>query len=378
MAEDTNIQWCDDTVNPIEGCGGCELFPKPQQITARIDQVLINRNIKGWNSGSARQMFADVIDEGWQQMLQEFPEPGIGHFNAVTTTNIYHFRERFANRVSQICGKEAGTAALDIIHRDIKCYAAKLHLNRGYSVLNPTRKPNRGYAPTFEQVTQFPGRMEQIARRPDLLGQDRPDAPWKNGLARLIFISDMGDALSRKDDFDFLCDELEETQTDDGRRHLWLWLTKRPEMMREFASRNHGLPDNICAMTTVTSDETLSRVETLRNTDAHSRGLSLEPLWSSVAHKLDLTGIDWVIVGGESGATRHVSPFYVEWAEEIQALCQDQGVAYFLKQLGRRPIRNSIEISLQDSHGGDWDEWDQDLRIRAFPRYFQTYRQAEK
>lgn len=378
MGRDTNIQWCDDTVNPVEGCVGCELFPTPERITAQIDRELIKLKVDGWERGTAWELFEELVDDAWEQMLLAIGEPGPGHINDVTTTNIYHLRERFGERVSTSLGKPVGKQAVEIIVTLIKCYAAKLHFNRAHNLLDPDRKVNRGYAPTFEQVTTFEGRLQQAARWPDLLGQERPNASWMNGLPRLIFISDMGDAFSRRNDFDFLVRELEETQTDNGRRHLWLWLTKRPEEMQKFARRIHSFPQNVCAMTTVTSKKSLSRVEALRQTDAPVRGLSLEPLWTSVADELDLSGIDWVIVGGESGAMEHVTPFPVEWAEEIQALCREQGVAYFLKQLGRRPTRNGDELSLRHSHGGDWEEWDQQLRVREFPNYFHNYRQDEK
>ena len=379
MSKKTNIQWCDSTVNPVMGCGGCELFPKaPRPILAAIDRELIEQRVQGWKRGRARRLIKDLLAEAWKQLLEMIGEPGIGHINEVTTTNIYHLRKRFEERVSHIYGKSAGTLGRHVIERTISCYAAKLHLNKGYSVVNPLRKPNVGYAPTFEQVTKFAGRMGQAAAFPDMLGVDRVENPWLNGLARLIFISDMGDALTHIADEDFLKRELDETQTDAGQRHLWLWLTKRPERMKRFAASIGGLPTNLCAMTTITSTDTLHRVDYLRETDAHVRALSVEPLWTSIADDLDLTGIDWVIVGGESGAKKNAAPFCVEWGEELKVLCQEQGVAFFFKQLGRQPTRGGAEIILDDKHGGDWNEWDDSLRVRDLPAYFHAYRQEEK
>ena len=71
--------------------------------------------------------------------------------------------------------------------------------------------------------------------------------------------------------------------------------------MVKFADSIGGLPDNFCAMTTVTSAAPLSRVDGLRDVDCLTRGLSIEPLWSPVANELDLSGIDWFIAGAESG-----------------------------------------------------------------------------
>lgn len=92
---------------------------------------------------------------------------------------------------------------------------------------------------------------------------------------------------------------------------------------------------------------------------------------------LDLSGIDWCIVGGESGPGAR--SFDVAWAREIVAECREHGVAPFVKQLGARPVI-SYEVDghtctasvfgIRDRKGGDWNEWDAkvpDLRIREFP-----------
>jgi protein gp37 len=96
------------------------------------------------------------------------------------------------------------------------------------------------------------------------------------------------------------------------------------------------------------------------------RGLSVEPLWGEVT--LDLTGIDWVIVGGESGPS--AEPFAVDWALHLREQCRTAGVAFFLKQLGRRPSFNGEPIRLADPHGGDWEAWPQaDWRVRELPDF---------
>ena len=376
MAVKTNIQWCDSTVNPIMGCGGCELYPKPKTIMQAIDRQLALAGTDGWKRGFAQRFFQDQLAETWEKLISMFKQPGTGHLNALTTTNLYHMRELFSNRVAAAFGKKAGDIGLNVITTALKCYAAKLHLNKSYSIVNPTRKPNKGYAPSFEQITRFEGRVSKLARLPDLFGMSRKNEPWLDGMPRLIFLSDMGDALSRVGDFDFLRKELAATQSDAGRRHIWLWLTKRPELMQKFGDLISGFPNNVCTMTTITSPATLHRVDSLREVDAKVRGLSIEPLWGSIADQLDLTGIDWVIVGGESGTPKDVSPFHVEWAEELYDLCRTKGVAYFLKQLGRRPVKKGVEFRLKDKHGGDWDEWQTSLRIRELPAYFHDYRQS--
>lgn len=377
MSKETNIQWCDSTVNPIMGCGGCELYPKPTELLNDVDRAITQCGVTSWEQGKARRYFSKLVDSACRKLRDANGEPGPGHVNAVTTTNIYHLRKQLADRVSVEYGKKAGKVALDVICKALKCYAAKLHLNRGYSIVNAKRNPNKGYADSFEQIKTFPGRIAVAAGYRDLLGEAREKSPWLDGFPRLIFVSDMGDAFTRNRDFDFLKKELESTQSEDGRRHIWLWLSKRPEKMAQFADSINGLPDNICAMTTVTSHDTLDRVDALREVNARVRGLSLEPLWSDISSDLDLTGIDWMIVGGESGAMADVALFPVEWAYALRDRCEQQGVAFFLKQLGRRPSHGGAEFSLAHSHGGDWNEWEPSLRARKFPAYFHDYRRSE-
>ncbi|CAN5361219.1 hypothetical protein BH09VER1_BH09VER1_53240 [soil metagenome] len=118
-------------------------------------------------------------------------------------------------------------------------------------------------------------------------------------------------------------------------------------------------------MTSVTSTETVGRVEQLRKVRSRFRGLSVEPLWSLV--KLPLDGIDHVIVGGESGSG--AKPFQLEWARDIIRQCRQAGVAPFVKQLGAAPFEGDRRLKLRDSHGGDWNEWPADLRVREFPAF---------
>lgn len=377
MSKETDIQWCDGTVNPIMGCGGCELFPPPGEILPELDAA-IRKHASSWKDGTAKAVFKSQIAAAYAAIA----EPDPGHRNAVTTTNLWHFRHQFVAVVKECAGHEAAEAARGALARAVTCYAAKLHSRYGTSLLNPAWKGNAGYAATFERLRLYPGRVREASRWSDLLGTKDPTRPWKDGLPRLIFVSDMGDALSRRRDFEFLREEVIKPATSvEGRRHLWLWLTKRPELMAEFAGElEGGLPENVCAMTTVTGPGQLDRIDHLRKVRAAVRGLSLEPLWEKIdPEHLNLDGIDWVIVGGESGsAVGDTRPFPIEWAEEIREKCRREGVAFFLKQLGRRPTRAGSPVNLTDESGGDWDEWpDEALRVREFPRHFYDYQSNE-
>ncbi|MDE2106619.1 MAG: DUF5131 family protein [Patescibacteria group bacterium] len=80
-------------------------------------------------------------------------------------------------------------------------------------------------------------------------------------------------------------------------------------------------------------------------------------------------GLDWIIVGGESGPGAR--PCDIEWARQTVEQCKESGTACFVKQLGANPFCNieahTISINLKDPKGGNWSEWPEDLRVREFP-----------
>ena len=244
------------------------------------------------------------------------------------------------------------------------CYAGVLHGTRG--------KSNSGFAPTFEQVTAFPGRMSKASRWSDLRGTTRPDKPWLDGYPRLIFVSDMGDSLSRNVSFDYLRDEvLEAALTTHGQRHRWLWLTKRPHRMAEFSTWLSDLgiawPSNVWVGTSITTSSSTNRVNSLlRVGDSDTtRFLSIEPQIAQIDLGPWFPKLDWIIQGGESG--RAPRTFDVAWARQLRDSCRQYKIPYFLKQLGANPVESGARLRLRDSHGGDWDEWATDLRIRELP-----------
>ena len=94
-----------------------------------------------------------------------------------------------------------------------------------------------------------------------------------------------------------------------------------------------GFPENVWAGTTVESRDYFGRAELLKRVRAKVRFLSCEPLLAPLG-KVDLTGIHWVIVGGESGPFHR--PIKKAWIDEIREQCEFQGVAFFFKQWGGR------------------------------------------
>ena len=273
------------------------------------------------------------------------------------------------------------------------CYAGHLHVGR-LALAMPGR-----YAPEFTDVRLVAGRMAKAAAWPDLRGKARPGKPWFPArLPRMIFVSDMSDALSAAVPFEFLKAEVVDVATSPkGRRHIWTWLTKRPSRMAEFArwllaEHGAGWPDNLWAGTSVTSRKTLGRIDHLLEVPAPYHYASLEPLREAVdlsdyldrGHEDGLgwvpePSLAWVQIGGESrqaGLAADARPFDVEWARDLIRQCRAGGAAPFVKQLGSNPYDSSGSgrgycaanlLELRDSHGGDWDEWPADLRVREFP-----------
>lgn len=352
MSQKTKIQWCDSTVNPGMGCDGCELWPTiPILLSSLVALVL--------RSGrSDRETVRAAIDSA----VNRYETP----------TEFWHGRKSVIDELALIFPEVAQGEWAEEIEKHYKCYAGVQHLMRGGSPENWSAARVAGFAPNFDRPALFPGRMAIAAGWMDLAGHERPTAPWLNDLPRLVFVSDMGDALSASVPFDFLKEEIiDNVRSPKGMRHIWLWLTKRPARMAEFAAwleTHHSIvwPDNLVAMTSITNRATRSRIGELRRVPAKFRGLSVEPLVESV--ELDLIDINWVIIGGESG--KNPREFDIEWARSVRDQCHEAGVAFFVKQLGANVAEEGFPIALVDSHGGDWTEWPGDLRVRNFPAAF--------
>ncbi len=117
---------------------------------------------------------------------------------------------------------------------------------------------------------------------------------------------------------------------------------------------------NVWLGTSIELDRYCRRADDLRETPAAVRFLSLEPLLGPLP-SLDLAGIGWVIIGGESGGGAR--PLDLGWVRDLIAQCRDAGCAVFIKQLGS-VVGRQIGAG---AHGAGWDAWPADLRIREFP-----------
>lgn len=140
-------------------------------------------------------------------------------------------------------------------------------------------------------------------------------------------------------------------------RHSYQILTKRPDRMAEFAA-TEGFRNlsNVWLGTSVESAAVLHRIESLRKISAAIRFISFEPLIGPVG-SLDLSGIDWAIVGGESGPKAR--PISEEWIDEIHDSCRQSGTAFFFKQWGtwgKDNKKRSKKLNGRIYRGQVWNE----------------------
>jgi protein gp37 len=249
------------------------------------------------------------------------------------------------------------------------CYAGNFHETRLSKTLPLL------YAPAFDEVRLIPGRMAKAARCMDLAGRNRATKPWLNGLRRKIFVGDMGDIFSADVTFEFLKTEvIDVANNPHGSRHDWLLLTKQPGQAVHFAawlvSQGLAWPDNVWIGTSITGRASAGRIKHLIKIPAKHRYLSIEPLIEDPGLEVDqLMGVvDWLIIGGESDQGPHYGrEFKLEWARALINVASKINVAAFVKQLGSNPTMRRRPLSLADRHGGDWNEWPADLRVRQLP-----------
>lgn len=228
--------------------------------------------------------------------------------------------------------------------------------------------------------------------------------------------------------FPSLCDPFDEEVSDDLRRRFlstlfltpnlrWQLLTKRPELIRPLLEKamkgwspatdhfDHAdrieawlsgdrVPHNVWLGTSVEDQPRTDRIAHLLNMPAAGRFLSVEPLLGPVDLEADKLhdplrrfhprghGIDWVIIGGESGPGS--LPCHVDWVRSLVRQCTAAGVPCFVKQVGAVPVRDgllrqnaahegpghhreTVQIQLTHPKGGDPAEWPEDVRVRQIP-----------
>lgn len=167
---------------------------------------------------------------------------------------------------------------------------------------------------------------------------------WKQ--PRLVFVNSMSDLFHAKVPVEFIRRVFSVIQITP--QHTYQVLTKRARRLRRLAP-SLNWPENLWIGVSVENELTMDRIDELRSVPAAVRFLSCEPLLGPLPD-LDLTGIGWVIVGGESGPrARSMAP---EWALSIRDKCRATSVPFFFKQWGgRTPKAGGRQLD-----GRTWDE----------------------
>ncbi len=188
------------------------------------------------------------------------------------------------------------------------CYAEKMH--RRLRAMGQEK-----YKDPFTTVKPYPADLQK---------------PLKRKKPTTYFVNSMSDLFHEDLDIGYISECFDVMWL--AHWHTFQVLTKRGERLASDGPKL-GWPPNLWMGVSVEDARQLPRIEQLRRSGAKVKFLSLEPLIGPLPN-LDLTGIDWVIVGGESGPTAR--PMKEEWVQDILQQCRAQGVAFFFKQWGGR------------------------------------------
>jgi protein gp37 len=212
------------------------------------------------------------------------------------------------------------------------CYA--LALAKRLKAMGQAKYQNDG-----DPRTSGPGFA--LTLHPDALAQ-----PYSWGGRRLVFVNSMSDLFHARVPLSFVRQVFEVIA--DTPQHTYQVLTKRSSRLPRIADKLDW-PPNLWMGVSVEDASAMPRVDDLRTAPAHVRFLSCEPLLGPLPG-LDLSGIGWVIAGGESGPGHR--PVHPAWVAAIRDLCAEQDVPFFFKQWGgRTPKAGGRELD-----GRVWDE----------------------
>ncbi|WUJ74679.1 phage Gp37/Gp68 family protein [Kribbella soli] len=167
---------------------------------------------------------------------------------------------------------------------------------------------------------------------------------WRS--PRVVFVNSMSDLFHARVPITYVRDVFDVIR--ETPRHTYQVLTKRSARLRRMADRLDW-PQNLWMGVSVENSGTFSRVDDLRAVPSAVRFLSCEPLLGPL-DGIDLTGIDWVIAGGESGL--NCRPMDLSWARGIRDACQQSAVPFFFKQWGGRTPKSLGRVL----DGEVWDE----------------------
>jgi protein gp37 len=182
------------------------------------------------------------------------------------------------------------------------------------------------------------------------LRPERIDQPLKWKKPRMIFVNSMSDLFHKNVPIEFVDQVFDSMEQSDW--HTFQLLTKRSSLMKRYLNKRYNgrvPPSHIWNGVSVEDGKRKSRIEHLRKSKSAIRFLSIEPLIGPIG-KVDLTGIHWVIVGGESGPGHR--PIHIDWVRDVREQCLAQGIPFFFKQWGgARPKSGGRTLD-----GLEWDQ----------------------
>jgi protein gp37 len=188
------------------------------------------------------------------------------------------------------------------------------------------------------------------------LRPERLTTPLRWRKPRRIFVNSMSDLFHRDVPDAFIRDVFDIMRQADW--HTFQVLTKRAKRLARFVAAHPDLviPPHVWLGVSIETDAYTWRADLLRRVAAPVRFISAEPLLGPLP-SLNLTGIHWLIVGGESG--HGARPLQLDWARALRNQCQAADTAFFMKQVGRAHARRG--------KGSAWADMPADLRIRDLP-----------
>lgn len=200
---------------------------------------------------------------------------------------------------------------------------------------------------------------EAMARRLKAMGLDK----YKNGFklaihedalsipyswkgSKIVFVNSMSDLFHKDIPLNFIKKVFK--VMNENPQHTFQVLTKRSDMLLQY-DEELTWTRNIWMGVSVENENEINRVNDLRQTSAYIKFLSCEPLLGPLP-SLNLTNIDWVIVGGESG--RKPRPMDVDWVIDIKKQCTKSKVAFFFKQWGGTNKKKTGRLLNGRTHDG--------------------------
>lgn len=167
---------------------------------------------------------------------------------------------------------------------------------------------------------------------------------WKS--SKVVFVNSMSDLFHKDVPLEFIQQVF--AVMNDNPQHVFQVLTKRSDLLLKY-HRELRWSHNIWMGVSVENARVMHRIDDLRQTSARVKFLSCEPLIGPLPN-MNLEGIDWVIVGGESG--RKPRPMKEDWVLEILDQCKAAGVKFFFKQWGGTNKKKTGRLLLDQT----WDE----------------------